>query len=354
MQANQGLHDCIVSFSYPTLRDVVLETMNGILEEWGFVPNEHYNLNKTEMVFDFPYTNGKILLRSGDRPDSLRGLNLDSYGLDEAREWKDRKIHDIMLGRLRRSKNASWRITTTTNGKDWVYELAQQEGLTVVTQTTMENPFLPDSYIEELKKSYSNEFARQELYADIVEFGAGFIQVQWFVLEDNPIGGNMCRSYDLAISEKTHADYTAGALCAKDDNNFYILDMVREQLKWPQMKAKIMDTAEIDGTSVPIVIEEAGQMGALVDDLMQEPRMSPYEIRTIKPKAKKFTRAQPWVARAERGRVKVKKGYWNKPFFDECSAFGPDDKNYINDDQIDAVSQAYEFLDTPRVSAFVL
>ena len=45
-------------------------------------------------------------------------------------------------------------------------KLEQQENCTVVKQTTMANPFLPQDYIDELLESYTSEFAKQELYAE--------------------------------------------------------------------------------------------------------------------------------------------------------------------------------------------
>ena len=62
-----------------------------------------------------------------------------------------------------------------------------------------------------------------------------------------------------------------------------------------------------------------------------------------KPEKVKFTRAMPWVAAAEGGKVYLVRGPWNTPFIAEAEAFTGDD-SHAHDDQIDAVSTAYKEL----------
>ena len=59
----------------------------------------------------------------------------------------------------------------------------------------------------------------------------------------------------------------------------------------------------------------------------------------------------PWISRAEAGDVSILPGAWNDAFLDECSAFTADD-SHEHDDQIDAVSQAWNKLATGEVVAF--
>ena len=347
MSAVKGRHYCFVSFSYPTLRDVALVTLKGILDEWGFNPNDHYIFNKTEMSFDFLQTGGKILLRSGDRPDSLRGLNLNDFGIDEAREFKDDSIFKVMLGRLRRSSDATWCITSTPLGKNWIYDLVTADDVELITQSTWSNPFLPIEYIEELKKRYTSEFARQELEGAFVTFGAGIVKPDWFLYDDHLMKGDAVRFWDIAVGTKDHNDFSAGGkLCRDSSQRFQIQDVIKHKLQWPELKREIIKTAHLDGVDVPVILENAGQQAALFDDLCREPEMNAYQIKCERPNGSKMSRLMSWASRLERGQITIYRESWNKMFVDEAIAFTADD-SHAHDDMIDSISGAWQALSTP-------
>lgn len=338
---NYGDHCAIISFSYPSLRDTIQVAMNETLEEWGFIPELHFTFNKTEMNYFFPHSGGKIMLRSGDKPDSLRGLNLNKYSLDEAREFPDDSIHKIMLGRLRRQGKRGWRIASTTKGKSWFYELEKSEGVTVVKQTTFENPFLPQDYIDDLLANYTSEYARQELYAEEIDFGAGLIKRHWFIIEDEKLEGRRIRSWDLAVTEKKTSDYSAGGLiCMANTGKAQIQDMKHCKKQWPELKEIIVQTALADGTSVPIVLEKAGQQIGLINDLQRDPRLGAFTVNARSPAGSKVARAMPWISRLEQGRITLLAGGWNEHFISEAELFSGDD-SHSKDDQLDSVSQAW-------------
>jgi predicted phage terminase large subunit-like protein len=110
----------------------------------------------------------------------------------------------------------------------------------------------------------------------------------------------------------------------------------------------MVGVAKKDGTSVQIAVEDAGQQKGYIDDIKRLPELRPYTIRAIRPHGDKLNRSLAWGARAEMGGVDVCRGLWNSDFFDECDAFTADD-THDYDDQIDAVSGAYQVLATPRI-----
>ena len=60
------------------------------------------------------------------------------------------------------------------------------------------------------------------------------------------------------------------------------------------------------------------------------------KFRGVKVDSSKLTRALPWIALAEEGRVRLVAGRWNEEFIQEACSF----PHGTNDDQIDAVSIA--------------
>lgn len=347
LEALRNRRTAIISFSYRNLKDVISDTLIEICQDL----NISFSFNKGEMNFYVDST--PILLRSCDNPDKLRGLNLDSFLLDEAREMT-RETLDIMLGRIRRSESAWYGLVSTSRGRNWFYELIKNEklenvfnsgyenndNLTVVLQSTITAPFLPKSYIDDLLRQYTSNFARQELYGQIVDASGGIFNPQWFTKSrlDKPESG--VRFWDLAVSVKTTADFSASCLLNKNDlGKYQIHDMKKVKLSYPELKELIINTAINDGDNIVIGLEEAGQQRAIIDDLRRSPKLSRFNIRTYRPTKDKIARAYPVASQAELGNILIDENFWNREFFDECGTFGAD--NTAHDDMVDALTGSY-------------
>jgi predicted phage terminase large subunit-like protein len=345
-RAMRGRRVCLVSFSYPTLRDVVLDTIKKLLIQTGLIPEADFSIKESTMTIKL--WAGEILLRSGDRPDSLRGLNLDDFGIDEAREFPSDEVFKIMLGRIRESEDGQWRIASTSKGHNWVWELGQS--CQVVSQSTFANPFLPEAYKAELRARYTGMFAKQELEAEICDFGAGIILPHWFKVidaaEHNP-KSKIVRYWDLAVSTKTAADESAGAKCSIENDRFVIHDIQHGRLAYPDLRRAIVAVAQADGQDCIIAVEEAGQQLGFIDDLRTIPELRGYTIAACKPRGDKVNRVMPWAARAEAGWVDIVRGEWNAAFKNQCEQFTADD-THAHDDLIDSVSGAYQECAIPK------
>jgi len=162
----------------------------------------------------------------------------------------------------------------------------------------------------------------------------------WFSKYVDAQPGNLkavVRYWDLAAT--TGGDYTAGALVGVDmDGNLYVLDIVRLQAEWPDARKVIVATAQQDGPRVPQGIEVVGMQTALYQDIMTTP--SSLGVKWVKVPIRggdsKEVRASPWAARAEAGKVVLKRGEWNAAFLNELCDF-PYGRH---DDMVDAVSGA--------------
>ena len=76
---NPGRTGLIGAPTYPMLRDATLTALTQILEE-NKLP---FELNKSEFVLTMKDTRSRILLRSLDEFERLRGTNLAWFGIDE-------------------------------------------------------------------------------------------------------------------------------------------------------------------------------------------------------------------------------------------------------------------------------
>jgi phage terminase large subunit len=161
----------VIAPTYPMLRDSTQHTMFEIIEMAGL----SCEFNKAEQVAEI---NGqRVLFRSGDKPERLRGPNLAWAWLDEAALMRP-TVFDIVLGRLRVGKPAAW-ITTTPNGVNWVYDrwMADDPEYELIRARTQDNINLPDEYIADLEAAYSGEFAAQEL-------GGQFVQLEGLIYDE--------------------------------------------------------------------------------------------------------------------------------------------------------------------------
>lgn len=330
LRAYSGRTQLVMSFSYKQLRDVMLITLKQCLQQMGLRPGVHYDVALSDMIV---YIRGTpIFLRSGSDPDSIRGIEVADIYIDESREFPNDDAFLVALGRMSEVNDGQWHLTSSPKGKNWAWELEGKPGVEVIHQKTTENAFLPQSYVENLKLRYSSKFQKQELDADIISLSAGVVEASWFDLIDfrQMSGGYRC--WDLAVSLKTTADYTASVKGQWVDGNFVIQNITRGRLEYPRIKSLIKETAKMDGKDTIIALEVAGQQKAFYDDLRADPEMRGYAIKAYRPDSDKLARAMPWIARAEGGQVKLMRGAWNQDFLDEAEEFSAT-MSHSHDDQ---------------------
>ena len=153
-----------------------------------------------------------------------------------------------------------------------------------------------------------------------------------------------CRSWDLAFTEKTTSDWTAGAkMGMTQDGTIVIADMVSGQMEWPDAVRCIENTARLDGTSVRQGIECVSAQVGVLQTLLRDPLLLAYTFTPIEVHRDKLTRALPLVARSEQGKLAIVRGVWNQKFLDELCAF----PESAHDDQVDACSGGMTLLSLP-------
>lgn len=148
------------------------------------------------------------------------------------------------------------------------------------------------------------------------------------------------RAWDLAGTEGD-GDYTAGPKLAyhKKTKRWYILDMKRKQHSAGRVELLLQNTAQVDSTDIPIVIEqEPGSAGKGVIERYQREVLKGYNVTGDHPTGPIEARAMPFLGVVESGNVYMVKADWNQKLIDEIEAF----PNGSNDDQISALSLAYK------------
>jgi len=178
-----------------------------------------------------------------------------------------------------------------------------------------------------------------------------------------PTAFRWVRSWDLAATgtnekkktggKKHKGDWSVGTLIgtngrAGSPTAITILgDMVRERLRPSQLEDKILETAQADGPSIPIVIEqEPGASGKGFAEHLATNILRGYRVE-IKPPSggNKWIRAQPYIAAVDHGRVGMLRAIWNDIHKGELRDF-PDAKF---DDTVDSAAQGFNHLHLTKV-----
>jgi len=168
---------------------------------------------------------------------------------------------------------------------------------------------------------------------------------------ENPQLYRWMRSWDIAATDgkkKKKGDWTVGSLVGTNGRPGLptaltcIYDMQRAKLPPSGVEDLLLKTAQADGPTVPIVIEqEPGSSGKAYAEHLATNVLRGYNV-TIEPSGgeNKWIRAQPYVAAVSHGRILMLRAVWNQVHKDELKDF----PNGRNDDTIDSVSQAFNEL----------
>lgn len=163
---NPGRLGLVGAPTYPMLRDATQAALLEVLNE-NEIP---YEYNKAENTLVMKDTGSRILFRSVDEFERLRGTNLAWFGLDEL-TYTQEASWSRLEGRLRDPEAtrlcgfAVW----TPKGFDWVYRkfiVQEIQGYGVVKAAAFENRHLLSKvtdYYTQLEKSYDKKFFDQEV-----------------------------------------------------------------------------------------------------------------------------------------------------------------------------------------------
>jgi predicted phage terminase large subunit-like protein len=177
--------------------------------------------------------------------------------------------------------------------------------------------------------------------------GGGLFHRSWFTIVDAaPAHAKRIRYWDKA-GTAGGGDFSAGVkLAAAPDGQFYVEDVQRGQWSSWQRNQVMRQTAELDGKSVPIWVEQEPGSGGKESAEASIRNLVGFNVHAEPATGDKTVRAGPLAAQTEAGNVKVVRGAWNAQYLDELCVF-PHGKN---DDQVDASSGAFNKLAAPQPS----
>lgn len=277
-------------------------------------------------------------------------------GVDELTEWFEVQ-YTFLFSRLRRPTEMTIpiRMRSAANpggiGHEWVKQrfvakTKDDDDRVFIPAKLCDNPKLDQQMYTKCLMNLNPIRREQILNGDwnINPHGRMF-QRGWFgLVDDYPRGGKVVRYWDKAATEPKRGkdpDWTVGVKATMVDGVFYVIDVKRFR-GTPQLnESTIKQTAQMDGKSVDIYMEqEPGSAGVADIDNFARRVLLGYSFRGVKTTGSKEIRANPLSSAAEQGNVKLVKGSWIRDFLDEFELFPCG----AHDDIVDATSGAFSKL----------
>lgn len=196
---NIGFTGALLEPTNTMCRDILIPQMNSILDQYK-IPYEFRSSPLPEYTLKFKTGTTKILLRSAENHRRLVGLNLAFAGIDETDTLQTElawSMYRVVQSRLRTGNRRQLFITSTPEGYGFLYQLTHtdknKDSVRLIKARTRDNPFLPESYIDDLIKSYPPQLIQAYLEGEFVN------------LNSETVYNNFDRK--LNHSDKTLTDY---------------------------------------------------------------------------------------------------------------------------------------------------
>jgi phage terminase large subunit len=177
---NVGHISAVFEPTAPMLRDILMRTMNDLLEEWQ-IPYTFRASPLPEYQLQFKEGIHTILLRTILTYQRLRGQNLCAVGFDEADTVNKRDAEQAMnmaLARLRSGNIQQFYATTTPEGHSWAFETFEKnakEDTRLIKAKTSDNPYLPEGFIDSLLENYPPQLIQAYLNGNFTNLTTGAV-----------------------------------------------------------------------------------------------------------------------------------------------------------------------------------
>ena len=337
-----------------------------------FVDSGEVRWSEKDKKYTFP--NNATLsfgyLESTNDKYNYQGAEFQYIGIDECTQIEPSNYR-YLFSRLRKKKTMHvplrFRATTNPGGMfgEYYYQRffveGKDNGRIFISAGLNDNPHLDaEQYREALQELDPVE--REQLLNGNWEIRTpgDLFDSSWFQAvpqHDVPTHVQRVRYWDLAGTDpskrrgrnKREPDWSVGFKLASYQGMYWIEDIVRVQKKPHELEVIIRNTAEADGYSCAIRMEqEPGSSGIITIDHYARNILNGYDFKGVLSTGSKVERARSASAAAQAGRVFITDRCRNMlPFFDEADLF----PYGAHDDTIDGFSGAFNHFRSPALMA---
>jgi predicted phage terminase large subunit-like protein len=202
----------------------------------------------------------------------------------------------------------------------------------------------PRSVLDQLKTTLGNFNFSAQYQQSPIPLEGEIVRWSWFRFYDElpprAPEDQIVQSWDTASKAEQISDYSVCTTWLMNRGDFYLVDVLRKRLSYPDLKRSIIEQAQ-RFVAKTIIIEDKGSGTALLQDLRRGGDQFPYPI-AFQPDVDKVTRMHAQSARIEAGHVLLPR---RAPWLDDLRAEFLQFPKGRYDDQVDSVSQFLNWID---------
>ncbi len=179
--------------------------------------------------YEMELINGsKLIFRSGEKPDAIRGYTFTHMIVDESAFIKD-EIWNTVLKPTILVKGKKCLFISTPKGKNWLYELHQrgidpdQTKYISLQGTSYDNPYIDHDELDEARKTIPEDIFEQEIMGKYVDSGGEvFTDIDRYCVI--PMWGNKVqgKKYYAGLDVGRQHDYSVLTIMDDDQNVVFI------------------------------------------------------------------------------------------------------------------------------------
>ena len=174
---NPGTTAMIAEPSFPMIRTVFIPAMDLALEQWG-IDYDFRVSPQPEYTLKLPTGNVKLLAQSAENWQRVRGQNISFVLWDESDTSPvetAQKAGEMFLARMRTGKVNQLALASTPEGFRYCYrQFVEQDGpdKRLIRVRSMDNPHLPEDFVESLKRNYPPQLIQAYLDGHFVNLAS--------------------------------------------------------------------------------------------------------------------------------------------------------------------------------------
>ena len=162
----------------------------------------------------------------------------------------------------------------------------------------------------------------------------------WHYYAQAPAFDRIIHSWDTAFKTGQDSDYSVCTVWGEAQNGYYLLDLWRGKVEFPELKRIAIALNDRDRPSA-VLVEDAASGQSMIQELRRDTRLPVLPVKVDREKSVRLTATTPLI---EAGKVLLpERAAWLHDYVDEMSAFPAGE----HDDQVDSTSQALAWLAMP-------
>jgi len=202
-QKNPGLHGAMCEPIQSMIRGTLMPVVQKVISELGWIEGKHFKYKKSNpecIEVYFPEGTSIIYLCGAENYHRLAGKTLAWFGIDEIDRCRDKEVaiaaFNECVARKTSGPCTQGFVTSTPEGFHFMHHyfvknafdenVVDEHGKPLrrtdrrmIVASTYQNPYVPDSYIENIKANYTPKQAEAYLRGEFINLASGNVYYQF-------------------------------------------------------------------------------------------------------------------------------------------------------------------------------